>query len=207
MITKVGIVDDHVITSTGLKEFVEMDSDFQVSFISHTSTECLIDLSNYSIDILLMDIILPDIDGFELLDKIRSNGHDCKVIFITSLNDDNFYYKSFNSKVNGILCKDASISEIHNALHTVRNNSFYIQPKYSDSFHDSIIKHGNTYKLSKREMEVLSYISKGLSNKDISNIMCISELTVKTHVSNIMNKLDVVDRTQAAILAIKNGIV
>lgn len=206
MIYNIGIVDDHFITSVGIKEFVETNSNYHVTFTAKSGKECLSFLKNNSIDVLLLDIVLPDMDGFELLNQIRNSNILCKVIIISSMNDSSFYYKVHQSNVDGILCKDASLKEVLDAIEYVLNDRFYIQTEYSEIYRNAISINGNDSPLSKREIQVLGLIVDGLSNKEISNKLCISELTVKSHVSNIIEKLDVVDRTQAAVVALKKNL-
>ena len=154
---------------------------------------------------------MPEMNGLDVLQHIRKNKTNVKVIILTVHNEIEYLLKANDLKVDGYILKDSESEILKNAINSVCNGENYIQPELipllnSTMIHKDIDKE-KIDSLTKREIEVLKAISAGLLNKEIAINLDISERTVKNHISNIFKKIDVADRTQAAVFAIKNNIV
>ena len=162
-------------------------------------------------DMILLDINMPEMNGLDVLQHIRKNKIKVKVIILTVHNEIEYLLKANDLNVDGYILKDSESEILKNAIYSVNNGENYIQPELipllnSTMIHKDIDKE-KIDSLTKREVEVLKSISAGLLNKEIAINLGISERTVKNHISNIFKKIDVADRTQAAVFAIKNNIV
>ncbi|MDO4720644.1 MAG: response regulator transcription factor [Peptostreptococcaceae bacterium] len=207
---RMAIVDDHSLMREGLAKILQMESGFEVVKKASDGMEIVSELEGEKeIDVLLLDINLPQLSGIEVLKKIRKSGTDIKVIMLTIHDDREYLLESLNAGANGYVLKDAQSDDLIRAIETVYSGGSYVHPSLAgELFHEMNRQRvrketgvGNA--LTKRESEVLCLIAKGQSNKGISDKLHISEKTVKNHVSSILRKLHLQDRTQAAIYAIK----
>lgn len=205
------IADDHSMIREGLKNLLELDGDIQVIAEAENGIDCLNKLENCSPDVLLLDINMPEMNGLEVLENLKSQKKKNKVLVLTVHNEVEYLMKAVDIGVNGYLLKDSESAELKKAIVSVYNGETYIQPSLIPSLNSKMIersidddKIGN---LTNRELEVLKLLSVGMFNKEIAEDLSISERTVKNHVSNIFKKLDVTDRTQAAVFAIRNNLV
>ena len=173
--------------------------------------ECL-NLLNKRIhpDILLLDINMPKKNGIEVLEYIKQNKIPVKVLILTVHNEVEYLLKAVDIGIDGYLLKDSSYDELKEAIDVVISGNTYIQPSLlpalNESMEDYALDKEKIECLTKRELDVLRLISEGCSNKKISDELSISERTVKNHISHIFRKIDVEDRTQAAVFAIRNKI-
>ena len=208
---KVMIADDHVLIRQGIKQLLETDRTMQVIDEAGNGNECLEKLKYVKPDILLLDIDMPNKNGFEVLKEIRSRRETVKTLIISAHNESKYIINALNNGANGYLVKDTDISELRKAIHIVINGNKYIPSNLIkilnfelENKHMELQKKINENFLTKREQEVLLKVATGMSNKEIATNLNITEPTVKNHVSNIFKKIRVSDRTQAAIYAIKN---
>ena len=206
------IADDHMMIREGLKQLLELDGTMKVIAEANDGEECL-NLLNKKIhpDILLLDINMPKKNGIEVLEYIKQNKIPVKVLILTVHNEVEYLLKAVDIGIDGYLLKDSSYDELKEAIDVVISGNTYIQPSLlpalNESMEDYALDKERIECLTKRELDVLRLISEGCSNKKISDELTISERTVKNHISNIFKKLDVSDRTQAAVFAIKNDLV
>ena len=206
------IADDHKMVREGIRQLLEFDGKIKVIGEVGNGLECLELLKNGELpDVLLLDINMPEMNGLEVLENIRKNKINIKVMILTVHNEIEYLIKANDMNVNGYILKDSESNILKNAINCVCNGENYIQPELipllnSTMIHKDIDKE-KIDSLTKREIEVLKAISAGLLNKEIAINLGISERTVKNHISNIFKKIDVADRTQAAVFAIKNNIV
>lgn len=207
------VADDHSMVRHGIKQILELESDIVVSAQATNGQEA-VELSNtYKPDVVLMDINMPVLNGLQAVKEIRKLGVDTKVIMLTIHEDREYLFKSLQSGAQGYVLKDAEPSVLIDAVRNVASGETYIQSNMTTE----LVKEFNrvTQKekerefetnLTAREVEVLNLIADGLLNKEIAKKLYISEKTVKNHVSSIFKKLNVCDRTQAAIYAFKNNL-
>lgn len=205
------IADDHMMIREGLKQLLELDGTMKVIAEANDGEECL-NLLNKRIhpDILLLDINMPKKNGIEVLEYIKQNKIPVKVLILTVHNEVEYLLKAVDIGIDGYLLKDSSYDELKEAIDVVISGNTYIQPSLlpalNESMEDYALDKEKIECLTKRELDVLRLISEGCSNKKISDELSISERTVKNHISHIFKKIDVEDRTQAAVFAIRNKI-
>lgn len=205
------IADDHMMIREGLKQLLELDGTMKVIAEANDGEECL-NLLNKRIhpDILLLDINMPKKNGIEVLEYIKQNKIPVKVLILTVHNEVEYLLKAVDIGINGYLLKDSSYDELKEAIDVVISGNTYIQPSLlpalNESMEDYALDKEKIECLTKRELDVLRLISEGCSNKKISDELSISERTVKNHISHIFRKINVEDRTQAAVFAIRNKI-
>lgn len=205
------IADDHIMIREGLKQLLELDGTMKVIAEANDGEECL-NLLNKKIhpDILLLDINMPKKNGIEVLEYIKQNKIPVKVLILTVHNEVEYLLKAVDIGIDGYLLKDSSYDELKEAIDVVISGNTYIQPSLlpalNESMEDYALDKEKIECLTKRELDVLRLISEGCSNKKISDELTISERTVKNHISHIFRKIDVEDRTQAAVFAIRNKI-
>lgn len=205
------IADDHMMIREGLKQLLELDGTMKVIAEANDGEECL-NLLNKRIhpDILLLDINMPKKNGIEVLEYIKQNKIPVKVLILTVHNEVEYLLKAVDIGIDGYLLKDSSYDELKEAIDVIVSGNTYIQPSLlpalNESMEDYALDKEKIECLTKRELDVLRLISEGCSNKKISDELSISERTVKNHISHIFRKIDVEDRTQAAVFAIRNKI-
>ena len=170
-------------------------------------------------NVVLMDIAMPILNGIDAAKRVKNLNPDIIIIMLTSIDEKESVLRAFNSGANAYAMKNISIEKIVNIINMVLNGEVWIAPNIADyildilsktntgSIDEEIIETSNNFNLTNREKEILGLIAKGMSNKDIANKLIISLYTVKNHVKNIIQKLAVEDRTQAAILALTEKII
>lgn len=207
----IAVVDDHVMVREGLIQLLELDKDIKVVGQAGDGAQCLELLKKVQIDVMLLDINMPIMNGLEVLKIMRERKNDTKVIVLTIHNEVEYLIKAVDIGINGYMLKDSDSDELKKAIYTVFSGEVYIQPKLSPLLNSRLINRNEDEKkidcLTKREFEVLKLLAEGMFNKEIASKLSISERTVKNHVSNIFKKITVADRTQAAVFAIKNNII
>lgn len=206
---KIVIADDHSMIREGLKQLLELDGDIQVIGEAGDGEECLKVIEELQPDVLLLDINMPKMNGLQMLEQLRENGSEQKVLILTIHNEAEYLIRAKEIGVNGYVLKDSESAILKKAIITVNNGEEYIDTAMLPLF-NAMIKPGyyddEDYELTKREKEVLKLVCDGLYNKEIADRLGISEKTVKNHVSSILRKFGVFDRTQAVIYAVRNSI-
>lgn len=206
------IADDHLMVREGLKQLLELDGDIVVNAEADDGVQCINQLKKNETDVLLLDINMPRMNGLEVLQQIKEKKNNVKVLILTIHNEVEYLAKAVEIGVDGYVLKDSESSLLKKAIYCVYNGDTFIQPELTPKLNErneqkkNFIKN-NEDSLTKREIEVLMLLAEGLYNKEIAYTLEISEKTVKNHVSNIFKKIDVSDRTQAAVYAIRNNIV
>lgn len=208
---KVMIADDHVLCRQGIRELLINDGSIEVICEVSNGEECLRQLEILMPDILLLDINMPKMNGIDVLKEIKKKKYPVKVLILTYHDEIDYLMKAFDIGVEGYLIKSTDIKELKKAISYIVNGKTYIQPSLIPLL-NSKLRTRDTEKtkldiLTNREKEMLVYLAKGMLNKEIAIELKISERTVKNHISNLFKKIDVNDRTQAAVFAIKNELV
>lgn len=208
---KVMLADDHVLFREGIRILLECDSEIEVISEVSNGVECLLELSNKLPDILLLDISMPKMDGIDVLKEIKKKKYQIKVLLVTAHNEIEYLIKAYDLGVDGYILKNSNSIELKRAINCLINGKTYIQPEVLPLLNNRLLMRSTEKNmldtLTRREKEMLVYIAKGMFNKEIANELKISERTVKNHISNLFKKIDVNDRTQAAVFAIKNDLV
>lgn len=213
-IISVMIVDDHPLIREGLTKVLEFEEGISVIAEAADGEEALRKISEVKPDVVLLDINMPIMSGIEATAKIRAVSPATKVIVLTIHDDDAYVMQTMKNGASGYLLKDVEPRNLVDAIRIVSKGGSYIHPTIAAKLMGEISRLTNgknqtdpADSLTKREIEVLKCLAKGCSNRDIAETLYISEKTVKNHISNIFHKLDVNDRTQALIAALKSGVV
>lgn len=205
------IADDHSMVREGLKQLLELDGDIAVIAEASNGKQCIELLDETRTDVLLLDINMPLMNGLQVLQYIRENRKKVKVLILTIHNEVEYLMKSVEIGVDGYVLKDSDSTVLKKAIFCVNRGESFIQPELTPILKVKLEEKENRTEeedaLTKREIEVLKLLAEGLFNKEIAYMLAISEKTVKNHVSNIFKKINVSDRTQAAVYAIKNNLV
>lgn len=211
MAIKIMIADDHSIIREGLKNLLELDGDIQVIAEAVDGKDCLEKLDIVKPDVLLLDINMPRMNGLDVLINLKERRIKVKVLVLTVHNEIEYLMKAVDIGINGYVLKDSESAELKKAIFTIVDGETYIQPSLIPALNAKRIEKNEDQKkienLTKRELEVLKLLAVGMYNKEIAEKLNISERTVKNHVSNIFKKLEVTDRTQAAVFAIRNNLI
>ena len=205
------IVDDHGVVRQGLRTYLELLDDIDVVGEAANGLEAVEQVRRQQPDIVLMDLVMPGISGVEATRQAIAISPSTKVIVLTSFSEDDLVFPAIEAGATGYLLKDVDPAELHQAIQAVHAGEVQLHPDIMQKLiHrvtapqlESDFNHGD---LTPRELEVLSHIAQGQSNREIAIALSISEKTVKTHVGNILSKLHLSDRTQAAIYAYKHGL-
>lgn len=211
MSIKVMITDDHVLMREGIKQLLEFDGSIQVIAEAADGIECMDKLQTVKPDVLLLDINMPNKNGIEVLQEIKKKKMNIKVLILTVHNEVEYLLKAVDIGVDGYILKDSESAELKNAINHVLVGDNYIQPSLIPALNSRLVNRDidkeKIEALTKRELEVLIQVANGMFNKEIAINLNISERTVKNHISNIFKKIEVNDRTQAAVFAIKNNLI
>lgn len=211
MAIKIMITDDHSMIREGLKSLLELDGDIEVIAEAVDGEDCLEKLETVKPDVLLLDINMPKMNGLEVLKNLKARKSKIKVLVLTVHNEIEYLLKAVDIGVNGYVLKDSESSELKKAIFALVEGETYIQPSLIPALNSKMIeKNEDEVKidsLTRRELEVLKLLAVGMYNKEVAEKLNISERTVKNHVSNIFKKLEVTDRTQAAVFAIRNNLI
>lgn len=205
------ITDDHAMIREGIRRLLEFDGNIKIIAEAGDGEECLELLKDVNPDVLLLDINMPKKNGIEVLEKIRNDKLSLKVLMLTVHNEVEYLVKAVDIGVNGYILKDSESAELKRAIESIMNGENYIQPSLIPVLNAKLVSRDTDKdkieQLTKRELEVLIKVASGMFNKEIALSLNISERTVKNHISNIFKKIQVSDRTQAAVFAIRNDII
>ena len=205
------IADDHSMVREGLRSLLELDGDIQVIEEAVDGEDCLEKLKTCKPDVLLLDINMPKKNGLEVLQCINKSNLKVKVLVLTVHNEVEYLIKAVDIGVDGYIIKDSESAELKKAIFAITKGENYIQPDLIPALNSKMIEKNSDKdkidSLTKREFEVLKLLAVGMYNKEIAEKLNISERTVKNHVSNIFKKLEVTDRTQAAVFTIRNNLI
>lgn len=211
MAIKIMIADDHSMIREGLKSLLELEGDIQVVAEAEDGVDCLEKLKICTPDVLLLDINMPRKNGLEVLQTLKSSKSKVKVLVLTVHNEVEYLMKAVDIGVDGYILKDSESAELKKAIFSIVEGENYIQPSLIPSLNSKMIEknrdEGKIESLTKRELEVLKLLAVGMYNKEVAEKLNISERTVKNHVSNIFKKIEVTDRTQVAVFAIRNNLI
>ncbi|OEJ49241.1 DNA-binding response regulator [Streptomyces agglomeratus] len=206
---RVLLVDDHQVVRRGLRTFLEVQDDIEVVGEAGDGAEGVARAEELRPDVVLMDIKMPGTDGIDALRKLRDLDNPAKVLIVTSFTEQRTVVPALRAGASGYVYKDVDPDALAGAIRSVHAGHVLLQPEVAGALLSQEEGNGGTgggSTLTEREREVLTLIADGRSNREIARALVLSEKTVKTHVSNILMKLDLSDRTQAALWAVRHGI-
>jgi NarL family two-component system response regulator LiaR len=210
---KVLIVDDHQVVRQGLRTFLDLHEDIQVVGEASDGLTAIKLTSQLIPDVVLMDLVMPELDGITATGQIKSLGLGTKVIALTSFTEDDKVFPAIQAGASSYLLKDITPEALVEAIRAVHRGEARLHPEIMRKLMEQVTRQPQGEKpatgpqLTRREKEVIRLVAQGKSNREIAEVLVISEKTAKAHISNILGKLGLDDRTQMAIYAIKNGLV
>lgn len=207
MSIKVLIVDDHSVVRQGLRMFLGLEPEFEIVGEAREGAEALQLVRSLKPDVVLMDILMPGMDGIQATTEIKKENPQVEVIALTNVLDDATVIAAIRAGAIGYLLKDTEAEELIRAIKAADSGQVQLSPKAAERLVREVRAPENPEKLTAREMEVLKLLADGKANKEIAAQLSISETTVKTHVSNILMKIGLTSRTQAALYALRIGLV
>lgn len=217
--TTVFIVDDNANHSAGIKQLLELQSDYQLAGIATNGEDAIKRLADAKVDVVLMDMNMPEVDGVLAIQRIMAVNPTLKILALTGYDDPDLIFRAMKNGAKGYILKTMVTSQLITAIEEVLNGKVYLPAslatKFFDEFQSRIGKSTQTDTtkqallgyLTSREKEVLKLLTEGITYKGVADKLVISETTVKTHVNNIFQKLQVNDRTQAVLYALRYGLV
>ena len=211
---KVLIVDDHDIVRQGLRYYLDVHDEINVVGEAETGVEALSLVRKMEPDVVLMDLVMPEMDGIEATQELLARNPDIKVIVLTTFAEEQKVFPAIEAGATSYLLKDVKPPDLVKAIQAAHRGESQLHPDIAKKLMSRVVhsSQGTTEmavpkELTKRELEVLRLIADGLSNRELAQALTISEKTVKKHVSSILGKLHLADRTQAAIYAYKHNLV
>ncbi|KUL47913.1 LuxR family transcriptional regulator [Streptomyces violaceusniger] len=205
---RVLLVDDHQVVRRGLRTFLQVQDDIEVVGEASDGEEGVARAEELRPDVVLMDVKMPGLDGIEALRTLRDLDNPARVLIVTSFTEKRTVVPALRAGAAGYVYKDVDPEALARAVRSVHSGHVLLQPEVALALlsQDEGGGQGRGGSLTEREREVLALIADGRSNREIARALVLSEKTVKTHVSNILMKLDLADRTQAALWAVRHGI-
>jgi len=210
--TSVLLVDDHAVVREGLRTFLELQDGIDVVGEAADGNEAVCEALRLDPDVVLMDLVMPELDGVGAMRRLRDVAPRSRVIVLTSFLDEERLLPAIQAGAAGYLLKNAQPAELARAIHAAQRGETIIDPTAAARLVEAIAAAptrviAEPERLTRREREVLELIAAGRSNKRIAFELGIAEKTVKTHVGHLLAKLGVTDRTQAALLAVRDGLI
>ncbi|HHY71319.1 MAG TPA: response regulator transcription factor [Thermoanaerobacterales bacterium] len=213
-IITVVLADDHILMRKGLRKILEMEEDIEVIGEADDGSEAIEQVLDKKPQVLLLDINMPRMNGIEVTKTLKKKGVDTQIVILTVYDDREYLLELIKLGISGYVLKDIEPQGLIEAVRSANRGETYIQPNLTralvaeyNRLTQPVPGHGVRKNLTVREKEVLAHIAEGMSNGEISHKLGISEKTVKNHVSSILRKLNLMDRTQAAVFAIRNKLV
>ena len=204
---RVVLADDHAVVRQGLKTFLDLQDDIEVVAEAGDGEGAVAAAQRTDPDVVLLDLVMPGLDGLGALARLRETR--ARVIVLTSFGDDDKLFAALRGGAAGYLLKDIEPSELVRAIRSAHDGQSPLSPAIATRVVEEVAHGGSAApgELTPRELDVLTLIARGRSNKVIARELGVAEKTVKTHVSHILGKLGLTDRTQAALYAVRQGLV
>lgn len=207
---RVLLADDHDVVRRGLQALLETEGDIEIVGEAMDGVEAVLKARSLRPDVILLDLQMPRKNGIEVIDEIKQENPEARILVLTSFSDDEKVFSAIKAGALGYLLKETSPSELLQAVRDVYIGESSLHPAIARKLIRELNRPSTLPQsdepLTEREVEVLVNVAQGLSNQEIADHLVISERTVRTHVSNILSKLQLANRTQAALYALKEGL-
>ena len=204
---RVLLADDHSVVRQGLRMFLSLDADLEIVGEAANGAEAVEMAHALQPEVVLMDLLMPVMDGITAIGRLRKELPDIEIVALTSVLEDTAVMGAIRAGAIGYLLKDTEADELRKAIKAAAAGQVQLSPMVAARLMKEVRVPDSPESLTERETEVLRLLAKGCSNKEIAQTLSIGEKTVKTHVSNILAKLGVPSRTQAALYAVRIGLV
>ena len=212
MVNKISVLiaDDHAVVRGGLRALLDTEEGIEVIGEAADGVEAITRARALNPDVILLDLMMPRKDGLQVITEIRESDPGARILVLSSFSDDEMVFSAIKGGALGYLLKDSSPSELLQAIREVYNGESSLHPTIARKLIRELNRPSNLPPsedpLTEREVQVLMLVAQGMSNQEIADTLVISERTVRTHVSNILSKLHLANRTQAALYALKEGL-
>jgi NarL family two-component system response regulator LiaR len=207
---RVLVADDHAIVRKGIRALLATEPDIEVVGEVENGQEAVAEADRLRPDVILMDLVMPEMDGIEAIRRITAHQSEARILVLTSFAADDKVFPAIKAGALGYLLKDSSPGELVQAIHQVYRGESSLHPTIARKLLQELSRPSERpptpEPLTEREVEVLRLVARGQSNREIADQLVISEATVRTHVSNILGKLHLASRTQAALYALREGL-
>ena len=204
---RIVVADDHAVVRQGLRSFLSLQEDMEVVGEAADGAEAVDAVERLQPDVVLMDMVMPGVDGLSAIRRLLELRPETRIVVLTSYADEDQVVPAVRAGAAGYLLKDVQPAELAAAIRTVAAGGALLAPAVTARVLREVVGGGAPDPgLTAREREVLGLLARGLTNRQIAAELVLSEKTVKTHVSNILGKLGVADRTQAALYAVREGV-
>jgi NarL family two-component system response regulator LiaR len=206
---KILLIDDHPVVRKGIRAIIETDEAFEIIGEGNNGKEAVQKYEQLYPDVVLMDLVMPEMDGIEAIRQIRAKNPNARILVLTSFSTDDKVFTAIQAGASGYLLKDSDPDDLLRSINQVYRGESSVHPaiarKLLNEFAQPKSQKSEIEPLTDREKEVLTFIAQGLSNQEIASKMVVSKATVHSHVSRILAKLQLESRTQAALYAIREG--
>jgi NarL family two-component system response regulator LiaR len=204
------IADDHAIVREGLRVLLDAKPDMELVGEASDGVEAVLKARSLQPDVILLDLVMPRKDGIEAIGEIKEENPEARILVLTSFAEDDKVFPAIKAGALGYLLKDSSPQELLQAIRDVHRGESSLHPTIARKLIGELNRPSDLpaaeEPLTEREAEALSLVARGLSNQEIADRLVVSERTVRTHVSNILGKLHLANRTQAALYAVREGL-
>jgi NarL family two-component system response regulator LiaR len=204
------IVDDHAVVREGLRALIDVNPEMELAGEAVDGVEAVQKARSLQPDVILLDLLMPRKSGLDAIGEIKEENPDARILVLTSFAEDDKVFPAIKAGALGYLLKDSSAQELLQAIHDVYQGEPTMHPTIARKLMRELQRPPDLppteEPLTAREVEVLQFVAQGLSNHEIANILVLSERTVRTHVTNILGKLHLANRTQAALYALREGL-
>ena len=212
MTIRLVLADDHAVVRRGLQALIELEADMDIVGMGSNGLEAIQQVQAHQPDVVLLDVQMPRKNGIEAIPEIKAVAPETRILMLTSFGDDDSVFAAIKAGAMGYLLKDSSPAELLQAIRNVYNGRSSLDPAIALKVIQEINKPAAKQQprtidpLTPREVEILRLVARGLTNMDIANQLVVSERTIRTHISNILGKLHLANRTQAALYALRQGL-
>jgi NarL family two-component system response regulator LiaR len=207
---RVLVADDHIIVRRGIRALLETEPNIEVAGEAENGLEAVAEAERLQPDVILMDLVMPEMDGIEAIRRITASQPEARILVLTSFAADDKVFPAIKAGALGYLLKDSGPDELVGAIHQVYRGESSLHPtiarKLLQELSRPLEQPPSPEPLTEREVEVLQLVARGQSNQEIAEMLVISEATARTHVSHILRKLHLASRTQAALYALREGL-
>jgi NarL family two-component system response regulator LiaR len=207
---RVLIVDDHAVVREGLRALIDVESGMELAGEAKDGVEAVEKAHSLQPDVILLDLVMPNKGGIEAIGEIKGENPDARILVLTSFAEDDKVFPAIKAGALGYLLKDSSAHELLQAIRDVYLGEPTMHPTIARKLMRELQRPPDLPPtddpLTEREVDVLRFVAQGLSNQEIADVLILSERTVRTHVTNILTKLHLANRTQAALYALREGL-